>query len=253
MPPERVLIIREWVKEAVTGENIVVEFQPMLPLRGDTDGLYALVAKLRDFRAPLAGVPRGDYLQPAREGGAMALIDRVGLFHAFEAIEEQRERNRATRVLVPMDLASFDHAQLIWLVAELRRRKAHASGLIIEVDADLLLDRPPLVAMVQRLKESGICISLSDQSGSVTRLERLLPLPADLLRLPFRAVNGIPPKAFAELLAPWRAAGRMLIIDHVEDINAVSQLWSLGIGYLQGDALAAAGPRLDYDFLQAGI
>jgi CheY-like chemotaxis protein/EAL domain-containing protein (putative c-di-GMP-specific phosphodiesterase class I) len=253
VPPERVLIIREWVKEAVTGENIVVEFQPMLPLRGDTDGLYALVAKLRDYRAPLAGVPRAEYLQPAREAGAMALIDRVGLFHAFEAIEEQRQRNRATRVLVPMDLASFDHAQLIWLVAELRRRKAHAAGLIIEVDADLLLERPPLVAMVQRLKESGICISLSDQSGSVTRLERMLPLPADLLRLPFRAVNGIPAKAFAELLAPWRAAGRMLIIDHVEDINAVSQLWSLGIGYLQGDALAAAGPRLDYDFLQAGI
>jgi len=252
MPPERVLIIREWVKEAVTGENIVVEFQPMLPLRGDTDGLYALVAKLRDFRAPLAGVPREEYLRPAREGGAMALIDRVGLFHAFEAIEEQRQRNRATRVLVPMDLASFDHAQLIWLVAELRRRKAHASGLIIEVDAELLLERPPLVAMVQRLKDSGICISLSDQSGSMTRLERLQALPADLLRLPFRAVNGIPAKAFAELLAPWRASGRQLIVDHVEDINTVSQMWSLGVGYLQGDALAAAGPRLDYDFLQAG-
>jgi CheY-like chemotaxis protein/EAL domain-containing protein (putative c-di-GMP-specific phosphodiesterase class I)/GGDEF domain-containing protein len=253
MPSERVLIIREWVKEAVTGENIVVEFQPMLPLRGDTDGLYALVAKLRDFRAPLAGVPREDYIKPAREAGAMALIDRVGLFHAFEAIEEQRQRHRATRVLVPMDLASFDHAQMLWLVAELRRRKAHAGGLIIEVDADLLLERPALVAMVQRLKESGIAISVSDQSGSMTRLERLQALPADLLRLPFRAVNGIPPKAFAELLAPWRASGRMLIVDHVEDINTVSQMWSLGVGYLQGDALAAAGPRLDYDFLQAGI
>jgi PleD family two-component response regulator/EAL domain-containing protein (putative c-di-GMP-specific phosphodiesterase class I) len=253
MAPERVLMIREWVKEAVTGENIVVDFQPMLPLRGDADGLYALVAKLRDFRAPLAGVFREDYLRPAREAGAMGLIDRVGLFHAFEAIEEQRHRNRATRVLVPMDLASFDHAQLLWLVAELRRRKAHASGLVIEVDAELLLDRPPLVAIVQRLKESGIAISLSEPSGSMSRVERLHGLPGDLLRLPFQAVNGIPAKAFAELLAPWRSAGRALIVDHVEDINAVSQLWSLGIGYLQGDALAAAGPRLDYDFLQAGI
>jgi len=105
---------------------------------------------------------------------------------------------------------------------------------------------------VQRLKDSGICISLSDQSGSMTRLERLQALPADLLRLPFRAVNGIPAKAFAELLAPWRASGRQLIVDHVDDINMVSQMWSLGVGYLQGDALAAAGPRLDYDFLQAG-
>jgi EAL domain-containing protein (putative c-di-GMP-specific phosphodiesterase class I) len=152
-----------------------------------------------------------------------------------------------------MHLPSFAHAQQLWLVAELRRRKAHSNGQIIEVDADLLLERPALVAMVQRLKESGIAISVSDQSGSMTRLERLQALPADLLRLPFRAVNGIPPKAFAELLAPWRASGRMLIVDHVEDINTVSQMWSLGVGYLQGDALAAAGPRLDYDFLQAGI
>jgi len=248
-----VLIIREWVKEAVTGENIVVEFQPMLPLRGDPDGLYALVAKLRDYRAPLAGVPRGEYLGPAREAGAMALIDRVGLFHAFEAIEEQRQRGRATRVLVPMDLASFDHAQMLWLVAELRRRKAHAGGLIIEVDAGLLLERPALVAMVQRLREGSICISLSDQSGGMTRLERLHALPADLLRLPFRAVAGVPAKAFAELLAPWRAAGRQLIVDHVEDMGAVSQLWSLGVSHVQGDALAAAGPRLDYDFLQPGV
>jgi hypothetical protein len=29
-------------------------------------------------------------------------------------------------------------------------------------------------------------------------------------------------------------------------------LWALGIGYLQGDALAAAGPRLDYDFTRSG-
>jgi CheY-like chemotaxis protein/EAL domain-containing protein (putative c-di-GMP-specific phosphodiesterase class I)/GGDEF domain-containing protein len=253
MPPERVLIVREWVKEATTGENIIVEFQPILPLRGDSDGLYALVAKLRDYRAPLAGVRREEYLQPAREAGAMALIDRVGLFHAFEAIEEQRERQRATRVLVPMDLASFDNAQMLWLVAELRRRKAHASGLVIEVDAGLLLERPDSVEMVQRLRGGGICISVSDPSGGMTRLERLQSVPADLLRLPFRAVAGVPPKAFAELLAPWRAAGRQLIVDHVEDMGAVSQLWSLGVAHVQGDALAAAGPRLDYDFLQPGV
>ncbi len=34
MPAERVLIIREFVKNAAQGEHIVVEYQPMLPLRG---------------------------------------------------------------------------------------------------------------------------------------------------------------------------------------------------------------------------
>ena len=47
-----------------------------------------------------------------------------------------------------------------------------------------------------------------------------------------------------------QAAGAAL---QIEDVGAVSQLWALGIGYLQGDALAASGPRLDYDFMQVGM
>jgi len=59
-------------------------------------------------------------------------------------------------------------------------------------------------------------------------------------------------KTFSELVAPWRARGCTLIVDRIDDVGAVSQLWALGIGYLQGDAMAASGPRLDYDFMQAG-
>lgn len=251
-PPERVLIVREWAKEAAQGQNIMIEFQPMLPLRGDHIGQYAVVTKLRDFRAPLAGATREEYLVPAREVGAMLLIERVALFSAFEAIEEQRSRDRNTRVLVPMDLASFDQTQFAWLEAELNRRKAHASGLIIEVDAGLLLERPALVAMVKKLKGLGIALSLADSSGSLTRLEDLQKLSIDMLRLPFSAIDGVPAKTFSELVSPWRAAGCTLIVDQIEDVSAVSQLWALGIGYLQGDALAASGPRLDYDFMQVG-
>jgi hypothetical protein len=32
----------------------------------------------------------------------------------------------------------------------------------------------------------------------------------------------------------------------------MSQLWDLGVDHLQGDGLAAAGPRLDYEFSQVG-
>jgi EAL domain-containing protein (putative c-di-GMP-specific phosphodiesterase class I) len=180
------------------------------------------------------------------------LIERVALFSAFEAIEEQRSHGHDTRVLVPIDLASFDHAQFAWLDAELHRRKSHAAGLIIEVDAGLLLERPALAAVVKRLKQIGIAISLADQSGSLSRIEQLEDLSIDMLRLPFSAIDGVSVKTFSELVAPWRARGCTLIVDRIDDVGAVSQLWALGIGYLQGDAMAASGPRLDYDFMQAG-
>jgi len=189
LPPERVLIIREWVKEAVAGDNVLIEFQPVLPLQGELTGLYALDAKLRDYRAPLAGVIRREYLGLARDAGALAMIDRMSLFSAFEAIEQERARGRATRVLVPMDLATVNDAQLVWLDAEVRRRKASSDGLIIEFDADMALGRPELVRVVQRLEDHGIVIAISDQSGDLGRIGQLQRFPAGLLRLPMTAIE----------------------------------------------------------------
>ena len=173
LAPERVLIIREWVKEAVAGENVLIEFQPVMPLRVELAGLYSLDAKLRDYRAPLAGVTRREYLELARAAGALPMIDRMSLFSAFEAIEQERARGRATRIVVPLDLATVNDAQLAWLDAELRRRKASSDGLIIEFDADLALGRPELVRVVQRLEGHGVEIAISDESGGLARIEQL--------------------------------------------------------------------------------
>ncbi|MGH8051085.1 MAG: response regulator [Arenimonas sp.] len=253
MPAERVMIIREWVKEAAAGQNITIEFQPMLPLHGDGVGLYALDAKLRDYRAPLAGVTRKEYLSLARDAQALPMIDRISLFSAFEAIEEQRARGRDTRVLVPVDLASITEAQLNWLQTELRRRKAHAGGLLIELDATLLLERPELLDIVQRLKSFGTTLVLSDDSGGLTRIEALQQFPVAMLRLPYSAVENAPSNTFMELLRPWYASGRSLIVDRVANTDAVAQLWVMEIAYLQGDALAASSPRLDYEFVEYGV
>lgn len=252
LPPERVLIIREWVKEAVAGDNVLIEFQPVLPLRGELAGLYSLDARLRDYRAPLAGVSRREYLSLARDAGALPMIDRMSLFSAFEAIEQERDRGRGTRVLVPMDLATVNDAQLVWLDAELRRRRAGPDGLIIEFDADMALGRPELVRVVQRLEDHGVVIAISDASGNLSRIAQLLRFPAGILRLPLAAIDSVAPARFLEMFGPWRASGRGLIADQVEDVGAVARLFELHVGYVQGDKLAAAGPRLDYEFTQIG-
>jgi DNA-binding response OmpR family regulator/EAL domain-containing protein (putative c-di-GMP-specific phosphodiesterase class I) len=251
MPAERVLIIREFVKDAAQGEHIVVEYQPMLPLRGAAvAGHYAQATKLRDFRAPLAGIRRDEYLDAARDARALGMIERTSLFTAFESIQEERAQGRQTRILVPMDLASLDGAQLGWLMAELPRRKSIADGLVLEFEARQLLADPRLAAVLRQLRAAGIRLSLSEPSGSLALLDRLHDAPVHLLRLPHAAIETIDAGAFATLMAPWRERGRGLIVDNVRSIEAVSRLWDLGIDFLQGDALAATGPRLDYDFEQ---
>jgi predicted signal transduction protein with EAL and GGDEF domain/DNA-binding NarL/FixJ family response regulator len=252
MPPERVLIIREWVKEAVGGDNVLVEFQPVIPLQEGQPGLYSVQAKLRDYRAPLAGVPRRDFLGLAREAGALPMIDRMSLFAAFEAIEAERAQGRDTRVLVPIDLASLAEPQLLWLEAEIRRRRAHADGLLVELDVELALARSDLAVLVGRLESQGVVIAIADESGGLERIARLQRLPAGLLRVPLRTVDAVGGERFRELLGPWLASGREILVDRVEDVTRVRGLWACQASYAQGDALAAAGPRLDYEFSPFG-
>jgi len=248
MSAERVMMIREAVKHASSSLNLLVDFQPMLQLHGDHNVQYQLIAKLRDQRAPLAGVRRDEFLEAARAAGVMAAIDRMSLFRAFEAIEEQRTHGKATRVVVPMDIASFDQLQLAWLVAELRRRHTYASSLATEFEADVLRVRPALNELVRRLSSFGIGIVLSDQS--LAHVDEFQSLPFNMLRIPHSQVAALSTEEFVKIFGNWRASGRATIVDGISDVTAVSHLWSMGVEYVQGDALATAGPRLDYESAQ---
>jgi DNA-binding response OmpR family regulator/EAL domain-containing protein (putative c-di-GMP-specific phosphodiesterase class I) len=251
-PAERVLIVREWAKEAAKGSNIVIEYQPMLPLHATQAAAYTVVAKLRDYRAPLEGVGRGEYLKPAREAGAMTMIDRVSLFNAFEAVDAQRERGVPTRIHVPVDLVSINAGALRWLEAECRRRREAGGSVVVEFDADALWADPALGTVLQQVRECGLGLALSDASGSLTRIQQWLQFPVDVLRLPHRALQGAEQDRLVTLLAPWHGAGRFLVIDQVAGTEVVARLWHLNIDFVQGDALAASSPRLDLDFDQVG-
>ena len=95
-------------------------------------------------------------------------------------------------------------------------------------------------------------IAIADGSGDLQRIARLQRLPAGLLRLPLAALDSVGAERFRELLAPWLANGREVLVDRVEDVTRVHGLWQLQATYAQGDALAASSPRLDYEFAPFG-
>jgi len=248
IPAERVLIIREWLQEAKAGENVMIEFQPVLPLNAAAAGLYSVHAKLRDYRDPLGGVYRREYLQLAREANAMIMIDRKCLFDAFEALEQERARGSDTRLLVPVELATLEGVPWRWLEAELRRHRNLVDGLILELEANQKLGEAENVERMNKLHELGVRVGLSDRSGGLDNLSAWSRLPVDILRLQVPVVDAVPMDGFRELLAPWRDQGRQLIVDSVESASEVARFTGLGVDYLRGHGLAAIGPRLDFEF-----
>jgi len=245
IPAERVLMIREAVKRSVSNANMVMEFQPILQLHGDYKGYYALLAKLRDHRAPLGGVPRAEFLEAARVAGSINAIDRHSLSHAFAALEDLRASGRAARISVPADLSSYDRAQLQWLHGLLSRNPALSSGLQLEFDARVLIARPALKGILSVLRTFKMGCVLDDAEADLEKIEWYLQLPVTGVRFPYAAINQIPADAFAKAIEPWKQAGRAVVVDRVDELTDVNRLSSLGVDYVQGDALAAASPRLE--------
>lgn len=245
LPPERVLVIRHALTDLARGGSLRFEFQPLLRLRGERSA-YALIAKLRDLRAPLQGYPRREYLQIARELKQLAVLDRMCLFHAFETLAEQQRQERHCSLLVPVDLASIDARQLAWLEAEARRRPYVVAEIRLELDALQVLD-PVQADTVSALGASGWSLSCRLQCWDVDMLKALRTQPVQLLRIAHSQLSALSPQALHEEVAAWHALGREWLVDDVAAVGAVSALWSMGIDYLQGEALAAASPRPDFE------
>ena len=245
---ERVLIIREWVEEAKQGDNVLVDFQPVFPLSPGAEPLYSVCAKLRDYRAPLGGVYRNEYLPHARKAGAMVMIDRLSLFGAFEALGQERAHGRNTRLLVPAELETLDGVPWIWLEAEVNRHRDLADGLIVEFDGEHLLGDPGAAKHIGKLRALGVRVGVADASGGLERLPRWRDLPLDILRLPFDVVDALSADEFHQHCARWLGRGRQTIVDSVPDTSFTAHFTAMGIDYLCGHGIAEVGSRLDYDF-----
>ncbi len=247
LPPERLLWIRELVRAAAQGSGAAAEFQPLLPLRGERGGLYDLQLSLVDKRHPLEGVSRRDYLRVARDLSVLPTMDRLALRKALEALDDLRSRNHVANVLVSLDLDSFDSDQFTWLESELGARDYHGQLLTVEFAGNQLLTQPALTALVQQLRQMDVRVFANDRGG-LGQLIALKGLPLDGVRLPAEAILGANPSVVAQMIEEWQADNRAVILDGVDEMAQLTPLWNLGIDYLQGNAVAAPGPRLDYDF-----
>jgi len=250
LPDERQLIVREWVKEAAKGRRIRVEFQPILPIgEQGLDGLYLLRSKLHDPRAPLGGILRHEFIQFARAAGTQQVIDHLSLFNAFEALAELALREQPARIMVPLDLPSFDDSLQRWLEKELSRRGRITEHLVLELDAESMANDAELRRRLAVLTRLPLQLGLQDDSGSLARLARFDAAAFSYLRLPVASVAGLQRQALNSFLGGWRRPGCALILDQLDSPAQLASLRELGVDYVMGEGLVAAGPRPDYDFL----
>lgn len=253
LTPERILQIRELLRDGDTLRGMAIDYQPLIPLRGTDAGRYAIVLHLRDPKQPLAGIDRQEFVPIARELKLQGAVDRMVIKRALQALEEKHGPNRVSDLLVPVDFPSFDRGQLVWLHGEITRRESSEQHLTLEFDASFLIESAHATRLLERLHALGLRIGAVERSGRLAHVAELAKLPLDVLRLPAEVLQASQPEIIGPMLQPWYRERRELILEQVNDLSAIAQFWSMGADYLQGDTLATAGPRLDFDFSEINL
>lgn len=248
MSMEQATRLRTLLSEAPGKQNVLLEYQPLVQLRGQTADQYEVFVRLRDQEANQV-VPAAMYRGIARDLGVQDRIDAYALRTAIDLLGEHQRAGKSLRLIVKLPVQAIGDS----LIDELSRQRALWSregiSLCVLLDADAaMLDVEHHVEACQALHALGIRMALGRIGGQPNLpllFDRMVFDLAFIRREIARGRDLTDVRTITKLATEF---GREVVAPGIEDASAVAQLWSCGVHYLQGDFIRPPGPRLDYDF-----
>ncbi|MCU0755988.1 MAG: response regulator [Xanthomonadales bacterium] len=248
MSMEQATRLRTLLSETPGKSNVLLEYQPLVQLRGQTADQYEVFVRLRDQEANQV-VPAAMYRGIARDLGVQDRIDAYTLHAAVDLLGEHARAGKSLRLIVKLAMQAVGNP----LLDELSRQRSLWSregiSLCVLLDADTaMLDVERHVEASQALHTLGVRIALGRIGGQPNLpvlFDRIAFDLAFIRREIARARDLSDVRRITKLATEF---GREVVAPGIEDASAVAQLWSCGVHYLQGDFIRPPGPRLDYDF-----
>lgn len=207
---------------------------------GGTRENYTVEVRLIDERGQELAVDT--FMDVARRYEKLNKIDRWIIRHAIAAIGTQRQNGRRTGAFIPLsDVSIMDKNLLLWVVECLREYEARGGWLVFQIGEKYARDNIQAVAkLIEGLKTMKCQIAL-DQFGLLSNPENLLnQVDIDYVKLAPNFVQNLhidqnKQDALWQMNEMLQRHKVKTIATAVEDSNALSILWNLGITYIQGN------------------
>jgi len=229
----------EQLRTGIAAGQLVLHYQPKLDVRtGDVDGVEALVR----WAHPERGLLYPDaFIDLAESSGLMPPLTAAVLDMALAQCRAWADAGLVLDVSVnvsPTDLADDGFAAAV--AAALYRHRLPATRLVIEVTETLLMaDRERAVRVLERLRDTGVGISIDDYGTGYSSLAYLASLPVTELKLDRAFVSSMPDSARAaavvtSTLQLARSLGLVLVAEGVEDGETIAALAAMECDLVQG-------------------
>jgi EAL domain-containing protein (putative c-di-GMP-specific phosphodiesterase class I) len=236
------------LRRAVTGQQLVVHYQPQVKLAtGKISGLEALVR----WNDPDRGlVEAEEFIPVAEESRLIVPIGEWVLRKACQDMKSWESRPDAPpRVCVNLSLRQFQQHDLVETVAEILRETGLAgAALELEVTEMAAMHNPPAALHTMReLRALGVSLAIDDFGSGFSSLSNLRNLPVSALKIDRHFVNDLPADEHdAAVVAAVAGIGRAMklrvVAEGVETIEQFGFLRSHDCDEAQGYYFSAALP-----------
>jgi diguanylate cyclase (GGDEF)-like protein len=240
--PDRLMLIDELLA-AIDGDELVLDYQPTIDLRGGhVVGAEALVR----WRHPRRGLLMpADFIPAAEQAGAIGRVTRHVLRLAITAAASWHADGLALGVAVNISARDLLEPELLDDIdTMLRQCCLPADALRLELTETALVTDPERCGdVLRRLDDKGIGIVLDDFGTGYSSLMHLQQLPVCALKIDRSFVARMLDDANAALIARatiemGRALGLRVVAEGVETRQTLDTLTALGCHEAQGYYIA---------------
>lgn len=250
---ERIQAWVERIREALVGDQFVLHYQPIISLTGAEEENYDVYLRLKGPGGEI--IPPMTYLAIAEEHGLLDDIDRWVIQHSIAVIAERMKAGKHTNLFVKVTPASLVEGGLEVFIAE--QIKAHGipgDRLVLQIPESKVFTHLKAVQSFQKAVSALGCRVALEQFGTgLNSFQMLSHFDPAILKIDRSFItelgkNAEVQKQVREIVGKAHAAGKLTVAEFVSDAGTMSVLFSMGMDFVEGNFLAAAGPAMNYDF-----
>jgi diguanylate cyclase (GGDEF)-like protein len=238
------------LRTAIASDQFVIHYQPKVDLpSGEVHSVEALVR----WDHPTRGLLHPPaFLDLVEESGLMPAMTRAVLSQALDQVADWHRDGRLLAVAVNLSPSSLSDPDLpCQVTAMLADRGLPARALQLEITEEFLMgDRDLAQAVLARLRDSGIRISVDDFGTGYNSLASIRDLPIDELKLDSSFVVPMThdPRTAAVVSSTIKLAhslGLRIVAEGVESVGTYTELTRLGCDQAQGHFMSEPVSAVD--------
>jgi len=236
--PDRLVLAGE-LREAITSGQLVLHYQPKIDL---LSGRVRAVEALVRWEHPVRGLLQPNDFIPIAESTSLIrpLTDWV-VAEAVRQLSDWERRGRTVSVSVNISARSLTDPDLApSLLGVLATAEVAASRLEVEItETAVIADPGGARALLGRLHDAGVRISLDDFGQGATSLVSLTDLPLDEIKIDRSFILGLAESAEQRsvvefVIALGHRLGLVVVAEGIETSDAASMLTVMGCDEGQG-------------------